>query len=228
MGVGEHRMKHLFATIGILILFFAVVFNYAPIEKTQGIVQKIFYIHVGSAITMYLGYIVGCITAIAYLIKKKPSYFWMSKASIEVAYVFTCAVLLTGPIWAKPIWGAYWTWEPRLTTTFVLWLMYTAYLIFQRYLKETHQQGQTLSCVVAIVASLNIPLIHFSVKLWRGVHPSVIRNEGGLPQSMVVTLLLGVIAMMVLWSYLFRIRYQLEKIQQQVSSVIEQQRSQVL
>lgn len=209
-------MKSWFGITLLLTLAFGLIFFYAPIEKTQGIVQKIFYIHVSSALTMYLGFFIAFLSSIAYLWKRNPTYFWISKSAIEVGYVFCCAVLLTGPFWAKPIWGAYWTWEPRLTTTFILWLIYTAYLLFQSYLIEQQKRAEVLSSVIAIIAFLDVPLIHFSVKLWRGVHPSVLRNEDGLPTNMKLVLLTTLGVFIVFYFYLFKKRLFLEKLHQQL------------
>lgn len=193
-----------------------MIFFYAPIEKTQGMVQKIFYVHVSSALTMYLGYFIAFVMSIRYLIRKRVNDFYIAKSAIEVGYLFTCIVLLTGPVWAKPIWGTYWTWEPRLTTTFVLWLIYTAYLLFQSYAMQERKRVETLSSIIAIIAFLDVPLIHFSVKLWRGVHPSVIRNKDGLPPSMQATLIVSLCVMFLLFAYLFRHRLFLEKLTQEL------------
>lgn len=200
----------------LLTVAFLIIFFYAPMEKTQGLVQKIFYIHVSSALTMYVGFFIAFFSSILYLLKRKPSYYWKSIAAIEVGYLFCCIVLITGPIWAKPIWGAYWTWEPRLTTTFILWLVYTGYLLFQSYLKDNQKKAEVISSVIAIIAFLDVPLIHFSVKIWRGVHPTVIRNKDGLPQSMTITLIFTLFVMLCVFFYLFRHRFFLERLEQEI------------
>ncbi|MCB0272504.1 MAG: cytochrome c biogenesis protein CcsA [Bdellovibrionales bacterium] len=202
---------------------FSIIFFYAPMEKTQGIVQKIFYIHVSSALTMYVGFFIAFIASIIHLYKRESRYYWMSKSAIEVGYVFCCIVLLTGPVWAKPIWGAYWTWEPRLTTTFILWLIYTSYLLFQSYLKENQKKAEVISSIIAVVAFFDVPLIHLSVKLWRGVHPTVLRNKEGLPPSMSLTLVITFFVMIGLFAYLLRQRFFLEKLEQQILQLKENQ-----
>ncbi|MCB1197016.1 MAG: cytochrome c biogenesis protein CcsA [Deltaproteobacteria bacterium] len=200
----------------LLSIAFATIFLYAPMEKTQGVVQKIFYIHVSSALTMYVGFFIAFVSSILYLVKRENKYHWRSNSAIEVGYLFCCIVLVTGPTWAKPIWGDYWTWEPRLTSTFILWLIFTGYLLFQGYLKENQKKAPVISSIIAIIAFLDVPLIHFSVRLWRGVHPTVIRNKDGLTSSMTVTLVLTLVSMLCLFAYLFRHRLFLEKLEQQI------------
>jgi heme exporter protein C len=130
-----------------------------------------------------------------------------------VGYVFSCIVLASGPIWAKPIWGTYWTWEPRLTTTFIMWLMYSAYLLLYSYFREIGRHGYGILSVISIVTFVNIPIIHLSVKLWRGIHPSVLRNKEGLPDSMQLTLVVTLVAVISLFFLLLRQRFTLHKLE---------------
>ncbi len=209
-------MKHFFLTIALILAVICTIFFYAPLEINQGMVQKIFYIHVSSAITMYIGFFISFLFSILYFMKKKSNLFFISQSSLEVAYVFSCIVLASGPIWAKPIWGTYWTWEPRLTTTFVMWLMYSAYMLFYSYFRETKKQGYGILSVISMISFLNVPLIHLSVKLWRGVHPSVLRNKEGLPPSMQLTLVLSLIGVVCLFFLLVRMRYAIHRLEASV------------
>jgi len=200
----------------LLTVCLGVIFFYAPMESSQGIVQKIFYIHVSSAITMYVAFFIAFVSGILYLVQRRLIHIDRLHASIEVGYLFICIVLLTGPIWAKPIWGTYWTWEPRLTTTFILWLIYTGYLLFYSYLRENRQRAPMLASIIAIIAFIDVPLIHFSVKLFRGVHPSVIKTKGGLPPSMTYVLVFTLFVFLCLFFYLFSHRYYLERLHRQI------------
>ncbi|MEZ4704937.1 MAG: cytochrome c biogenesis protein CcsA [Bdellovibrionota bacterium] len=200
----------LLLAIFCVLLAIGRIFLGTPEEASQGLVQKIFYIHVPSAITMYVGYFVGLVASIFYLVEKKSSWDRLAHCAIEVAYVFTVIVLCTGPLWAKPIWGTYWTWEPRLTSTLLLWFMYSAYLLIRKASKG-EASGTKASAIVAIIAFANVPLVHLSVRLWRGIHPSVLANDNGLPDSMKATLLISFSAMLVLFAALLRLRLRVEK-----------------
>ena len=206
-------MKQVVVTALLVLSALATIFFYVPSEETQGLVQKIFYIHVSSAITMYIGFFISLLFAVSYLIKKNTLHFYVSQSALEVGYVFSCIVLASGPIWAKPIWGTYWTWEPRLTTTFIMWLMYSAYLLLYSYFREVGREGYKILSVISIITFINIPIIHLSVKLWRGIHPSVLRNKDGLPQSMQLTLVITLIALISLFFLLLRQRFTLHKLE---------------
>jgi len=195
------------------------IFFYAPEEAQQGIVQKIFYIHVSSALTMYIGFFLSFLASLMFLLEHKTFWDEISVCAAEVAFFLCTVVLLTGPIWAKPIWGAWWTWDPRLTTTFLLWMMYAAYLVLRSYLEGSSRQ-RTVSAILAIIAFLDVPLIHFSVRLWRGIHPSVIGSkQGGLPPSMQLTLTLTLIAFVMFFFALFMTRLRLEQTRNQVAAL---------
>jgi len=187
------------------------IFFYAPVEANQGIVQKIFYIHVASAFTMYIGFFIGFLCALLYLLEKKLLWDELAVTAIEVGFVFCTGVLLTGPIWARPIWGAWWDWEPRLTTTLLLWLLYASYLVLRGYFGIS-PRGRTTTSIVAVLAFLDVPLIHFSVRLWRGIHPSVMGSGrgGGMPFSMQLTLAISFLATALLFFLLLTIRFRLE------------------
>lgn len=206
-------MKLLTTSAFLLLSALAIIFFYVPVEANQGIAQKIFYIHVSSALSMYAGFFISFLFAVMYLVQKKNIQFFISQASLEVAYIFCCTMLLTGPLWAKPIWGVYWTWEPRLTTTFIMWLMYSGYLLLHSYFHETGRRGYTILSTISLVSFINVPLVHLSVKLWRGVHPSVIRNKDGLPQSMQLTLIISFIAVLFLYFVLFRQKLAINKLE---------------
>jgi heme exporter protein C len=212
-------MKHLFTSAALFTAMLLMIFFYAPIELNQGVAQKIFYIHVASALTMYLGFFISFLFSISYLMKKRATHFFVSQSALEVAYVFCITMLLTGPLWAKPIWGVYWTWEPRLTTTFIMWLMYSGYMLLYSYFHETRKRGYGILSVISLISFVNIPIVHLSVKLWRGVHPSVIRNKDGLPESMQLTLIVSVFVMMIFYFLLFRQRFQIHKLENSIEKL---------
>lgn len=193
-----------------LIGAFIWIFFFTPTEATQGLVQKIFYIHVAAAITMYVGFFGGFLCSLLYLLDRKLQWDEISVSAVEVGFFFASYVLISGPIWAKPIWGAWWDWDPRLTMTLLLWLLYAAYLVLRGYFGSS-PRGRTISAIVAIIAFLDVPLIHYSVRIWRGIHPSVVANKEGLPASMQTTLVFTLIALLIFFSVLFIARLRLEK-----------------
>ena len=187
-----------------------MIFFFTPEEASQGLVQKIFYIHVSSAITMYLAFFIAFLSSILYLSDQKIIWDEVSVSAVEVGLLFCSIVLVTGPIWARPIWGTWWTWEPRLTTTFLLFMLYVSYLIARQAI-TSHRKAR-MSAVISIVAFIDVPLIHYSVKLWRGIHPSVINNKsGGLPASMQITLAVAMLSMILFFTSLFLTRWKIEK-----------------
>lgn len=200
-----------FISCTALLLAFINIFFFTPEEISQGLVQKIFYVHLSCAMMMYVGFLLSFIFSVFYLIEKRVRWDGLALVSSEVGFLFCTLVLSTGPIWARPIWGTWWTWEPRLTTTFILWLTYASYFVLRQNLNLPKQRA-TASAVISILAAINIPLIHFSVKIWRGIHPTVLNSKnGGLPLSMKKTLLLTVLSFLIWFVALFFQRWKLEK-----------------
>lgn len=209
-----------FSVISIIAMMLALVnvFVFTPIEASQGLVQKIFYIHVASALTMYCGFFIAFISGIFYLIERKTFWDQLCVSAVEVGFVFCSVVLSTGPLWAKPVWGVWWTWDPRLTTTFLLWLIYAGFILARSYVENDAFKAK-LSSIIAIVAFIDVPLIHYSVKLWRGVHPSVISNKDGLPTSMKTTLILTFFATILIFITLFKARLNQLKMEQKLKTL---------
>lgn len=182
---------------------------FTPVEATQGPAQKIFYVHVPSAWVAFLAFGVVGVCSLLYLIFKEPRLDRFAAASAEVGVVFTTGVLLTGPIWAKPIWGAWWTWDARLSSTLFLWFLYLAYLVLRTAVREPGQRAR-YSAVLGILGSLLVPFIHLSVKMFRTLHPQpVVMNPEGptLPGSMLATLLFSLAVMTLLYTGLVWHRY---------------------
>jgi heme exporter protein C len=184
------------------------VFVYVPTEQVQGIVQRIFYFHVSSALTMFLAFFVVFIASIIYLWKRVTWWDNVAASAAEIGVVFCTLVLLTGPIWARPIWGAWWSWDPTLTLTLVLWLIYVAYLMLRA---DAYDERRTrFAAVVGIIGFVDVPIIRWSVEKWRTIHPKpVVLQEGGstgLPPSMLFTFFICIAAFILLFFYLLRER----------------------
>ena len=168
----------LFATLALFAATLYAIFVVAPVEQQMGIVQKIFYFHVPSAYAMYIGFFVSAVGSAVYLLKRDPRWDAVAVAGAEVGTLFCLIVLLTGPLWARKAWGVWWTWDPRLTTTLLSGMIFAAYLAL-RSMGDAGEVEKRFAAGLALLGLVNLPLIHFSVQRWRGVHPTVITGKGG-------------------------------------------------
>lgn len=175
-----------------------LVFVYVPTEKDMGIVQRIFYLMVPVAWLSLLAFLIVFIGSILYLIKRESKWDILAHSSAEVGIIFTTLALITGSIWAKPIWGVWWTWEPRLTATLVLWLIYIAYLMVRSFATD-EQRGARFAAVVGIIGFIDIPIVALATTLWRGMHPGAVIFQGGLAPPMLLTLLISIAAFTALY-----------------------------
>ena len=196
-------------TCMVMLAALYAVFIYAPVEKTMGVVQKIFYIHVPSAFLAFFSFFITFIASILYLFQRDDRWDIIALCSAEIGVIFCTIVLITGPIWAKPIWNVWWTWDPRLTTTLILWFIYAAYLLLRGVLREG--QRSTFSAVFGIIGFVNVPLTFFAIRLWRTIHPVVITPRGlNISTPMAHTLILVFIAFLLLFLTLLISRIRLE------------------
>jgi heme exporter protein C len=168
----------LFATLALFAASLYTIFVVAPVEQQMGIVQKIFYFHVPSAYAMYIGFFVSAVGSAGYLLKRDSRWDAVAVAGAEVGTLFCLIVLLTGPLWARKAWGVWWTWDPRLTTTLLSGMIFAAYLAL-RSMGESGEVEKRFAAGLALLGLVNLPLIHYSVQRWRGVHPTVITGKGG-------------------------------------------------
>ncbi len=152
--------------------------SYVPTESSMGIVQRIFYFHVPSALTAFLAFFVAFVASIGYITTRRLIWDNVALASVEIGVIFCTIVIITGPLWARPVWGSWWPWDPRLTTTLILWLLYIVYLLLRTYSENREQQAR-FCAVLGIIAFLDVPIVYFSVRWWRGVHPMVFGSGGG-------------------------------------------------
>ncbi len=203
---------------GAILAALYMVFMYVPMERTMGNVQRIFYFHVPSAMMSFLAFFVCFLSSLAYLFTRRRGLDVTAQASAEIGVVFCSVVLITGPIWAKPIWGIWWTWDARLTTTLVLWLIYVAYLMLRAYLPEGSRKAN-LSAVVGVLGFLDVPIVYMSIRWWRTQHPSPVIMGGkgsGLAPPMANTLKVCMIAMLCLFVALLLRRIVVELLQDEV------------
>jgi len=170
-----------------------LIFLFVPTEESMGIVQRIFYFHVPLAWVSFLAFFIVFLGSILYLWKRSSKWDIMASSSAEVGAVFTTLFLITGSIWAKPIWGVWWTWSPRLTTALVLWLIYLAYLLVRAYASDD-QRGARFAAIVGIIGFIDVPIVALAITLWRTQHPGPVVFTGGLAPSMLLTLLVSLAA----------------------------------
>ena len=213
-------MKRAFPILGILTaillsyaLYLALV--WAPTERTMGDVQRIFYYHVPSAWTAFILFFVNFAASLVYLINRKQAADIVALVSAEVGVVFCTVVLITGPIWARPVWGIWWTWDVRLTSTLVLWLIYVSYLFLRRF--SSGGQTPALAAALAVLGALCVPFVYLSIWFFRTQHPSPVMGKGGSIDPRMLHVLLfnwlafSCFAFLVCWS-----RYRLEKLQRDI------------
>ena len=189
-----------------------LAFHYAPVEKSMGIIQKIFYLHLPSALSSFVAFAVCFYANLMYVFKRQPKWDWLGVSAAEVGLAFISVVLVTGPIWAHPVWGIWWTWDARLTLTFVLWLLYISYLLLRSMLEEPDKRA-LFSALFGIFAFLDVPLVYFSIRWWRTQHPQPVILGGpgsGLDPRMRVSYLLVWAAFTGLLILLLNGRYKLE------------------
>jgi heme exporter protein C len=193
-----------------------LIFVYAPVEKQMGIVQKIFYFHVPSAYAMYLGFGVSAIASAIYLAKRDERWDAWAVAGAEIGALFCAIVLVMGPLWGRKAWGTYWTWDPRLTTTLLAGMIYFAYIVLRSF-GGTGEVEKRFAAGLAIFGLLDLPVIHYSVRRWRGTHPTVITGKGGgLHPDMYPALFTGFLLFTLLSVLLIWQRARLERTRQRV------------
>jgi heme exporter protein C len=196
----------LFAVTAAMLL----IFFYAPTDLNQGSIQRILYVHAPSAMMTYLAVAVLAVASILALARHNDWARWdrIASASAEVGVLFLTIVLLTGPIWGHKVWGAWWVWDARLTSTLVLWMILVGYLVF-RALSPSGERRARSSAVIGIVGSVDVPVIHFAVTWWRTLHPGPVAPLPGgdaLPASMLITLMVSFVAFTILFAVLLMLR----------------------
>lgn len=200
--------------LGVLVLHWQVFF-WVETEATMGVVQRIFYIHVPAAWVAFFAFGVVALCSGVYLWLRDERLDAAAVAAAEGGLVFTTIVLLSGPLWGRVAWGAWWTWEPRLTLTLLLWFIYVGYFMV-RSATDNPERGRTFAAVVGIIGALDIPLIHLSVVWFRSLHPApvVMKPEGpSLDPDMLATLMTGLAAYTFLFIGLMSLRYAVERVE---------------
>jgi len=215
-------MRRFLPTVTGLAVLAALYIDFvmAPTEREMGDVQRIFYFHVSSAWMMYVGFFLVAGASAVYLWNGSPTADRLAAAAAEVGVLFCSLVLITGPIWARPIWGVWWTWDPRLTMTVILWAIYASYLMLRAF-GGGEEAIRRYAAVLGIVGVLDIPIIMVSVRLLRGIHPAVIEKGGGglADPWMWAGLIVSSVAVLLLGSWLIALRTQTGRLTDEVTAL---------
>lgn len=199
----------------------AMIFLYAPPDATQGEVQRLFYLHLPAAWLAYASFFIIFVSSILYLLRGTARWDRLARSAAELGFIFTTLVLLNGSIWGRPIWGTWWTWDARLTTTLILWFIYLGYFLLRAYISDP-ERGARYAAVLGIVGFVDIPIIHMSVRWWRTLHPQpiVVRSEGpNMPPEMLATMLVTLVAFGLLYIFLLIIKYRIETTRDEVMTL---------
>jgi heme exporter protein C len=208
----------------MLVAGFYYSFLVAPVEASMAMVepvQRIFYIHLPSAFVSFLAFFLVFIASLGYLITRRLWWDWLAVAAAEVGTVFCAAVLITGPLWAKPVWGIWWTWDARLTTTLVLFLIYVAYLMLRQYVADPDRRAR-LAAVVGILGFADVPVVYMANRWWRTQHPQpvIAGGEGsGLDPRMWIGVFTVFLGCLLLAALLIRHRYRLEALRAELNDL---------
>jgi heme exporter protein C len=193
----------------------------APDERTMHAAQRIFYFHLPSWIAMFAAFFIVLIGNVAYLTSRSPKWDWLAVAGAEVGVVCCTIGLITGPLWGKPAWGIWWTWDARLTSTFILWLVYIAYLLLRDMIEDAERRAR-ISAVFGLFAFLDVPMVYVSNRFWRTQHPTPVFFGGpgsGIDPTMGKVLLLCVIAVLGVMTLLLLDRYRIERLRHELGEL---------
>jgi heme exporter protein C len=206
--------------VALMLLAFAAIFLYAPTDWLQGPVQRIFYLHVSSAIAAYGCFTVVLLGGVAFLRNGSYAADRWARAGALVGVIFTTVTLVMGSLWAKKVWGQFWVWDARLTSTLVLWIIYAGYLLVRR-LAEPGRQAARIGAVVGIFGFVDVPVVHFSVTWWVTQHPGPVVINDALPPEMLATFLFTMLCTVVFAAVLVVIRYRIETLRDAKQVLVE-------
>ena len=206
----------------LMAIAFGMILFYAPMEKVMGLVQKVFYFHVATAWVGMLGFIAAAVVAVIYLRTKDMKWDLIGLAAVEISLVFFLITIILGSIWARPIWNAWWTWDPRLLTAAFLELIYAAYLLLREGIEDRERRAR-FGAVYTLVSAISVPITFFSIRLLRTIHPVVIgagetSEKMGMTGEMYVTMFFSIAVFSILFLTLLWHRIRLgqfaEKVEQ--------------
>ena len=209
-------------TAAMMLANLYLIFMVAPTDSVLGHVQRVFYFHVPIAIMSFVAFLVVFLGSLGYLVRRTPKWDAIAHASAEVGVVLVTLALLTGIIWARPVWNTWWTWDPRLTTTLILWLIYVAYLMVRSY-APTQSKGAIYAAGVGIIGFVDVPIVYYSVVWWRSIHPSPVvgpfAQADALEVSMSLILLFSFITFLFFFAYMVVERIELRRAEEALGQI---------
>ncbi len=198
----------------LMALTLYMIFLWAPTEQNLGVSQRIFYFHVPLGWLGMVSIVIVAFASIMHLVTGRERWDSLAHATAEVGLIAATLIIVTGSIWAKPVWGVWWTWDAKLTTTLILWFIYVGYLMVKAY-APAGSQGRRFASVVALIGAIDAPIIYFATVWWRTAHPELnigpLAESGGLDSRMALTFLVSLVAFTVLYVYLLIERYSLRQ-----------------
>jgi heme exporter protein C len=197
------------AAVVLMLVAAGLIFLYAPEDYLQKEPQRIFYLHVSSAIAAFASFLVVLVGSVIYLRTESMRADRVARAAALVGVVLTTVTLVMGMLYAKPIWGTFWTWDARLTSTLVLWTIYAGYLLL-RALADQGPQAARYAAIVGIFGFIDVPIVYFSVTWWRTIHPGPVIVNDALPAPMLLTFLVTLACTLFLAAVMIAIRYRIE------------------
>jgi heme exporter protein C len=203
----RHAFLPLILLAGFIFMTAPIVVAKAPFESTMGLVQKIFYFHMPPAMLMLISAIFCGVISAIYLAKKRPVYDWIAYAAAELTVLYGALAMVTGPLWARKAWGVWWVWDPRLTMSFLLWMIFVSYLLLRRY---GGPGSETLAAGLAVFGMATSPFVYLSVNLWRTIHPltSVVPT---LPVDFAFPLWYAFLGFLIMYIALMTLRVRIEE-----------------
>ncbi|MBI4462548.1 MAG: cytochrome c biogenesis protein CcsA [Acidobacteria bacterium] len=215
------------ASLLLVVSAWHYAFLVAPTERTMGTIQRIFYLHLPSAFISFLAFSVVFVASLAYLATRNLRWDWAAVSAAEVGVVFCAGVLISGPLWAKPVWGIWWTWDARLTSTLVLFLINVAYLMLRLYVVESNRRAR-LAAVVGILDFVGVIIVYMANRWWRTQHPEpvIAGGEGsGLDSRMWLGVVWAFAALLTFAGLLFLQRYRLEGLRAELTELARRTRA---
>ena len=202
------------AVAALMVVDLYLIFMWAPAERVMGDVQRIMYFHVPIAWVAFLAFFIVFLSSIAYLWKRDPRWDALAYSAAEIGVVFATLILITGIMWMKPVWGVWWTWEPKLTTSVILWVIYVVYLMLRGY-APNRSRGAVFAAVLGIVGFVDVPIVYLAADWWRSAHPSLVvgplSETGSLDSDMRAVLLFSAVTFTGLFAVLLRERLSMRR-----------------
>ena len=214
MNINRSQINNIFHLIGWTVALY-MIFLWSPIDTSVGLTQKIFYFHVPVGWLGMLAIFGVGISSIMFLITKNYKWDDLAFSFAQVGIIFASLIIITGALWAKPVWGVWWTWDPKLTTTVVLWFIFSAYLLLRNLITDKRRSA-LIGSIIAVLGSIDAPLIYFASILWRTAHPELnigplAEDDSSLPGTMLLTFFISLIMHTYLFIILIRVRRNITK-----------------